>query len=72
MDVNCLVLAKRSVPPLKMKSDASVVPNAINNFPVSMIAPDTPESAIMLAAFRETKSKLEAADEQKLVPCMAV
>ena len=57
---------------MKMKRDASVVPNAMNNFPINMMAPDTPESAIMFVVFRETRSKLVAADEQKLVPCMAV
>ncbi len=55
-----------------MKRDASVVPNAMNNFPINIMVPDTPESAIMFVAFRETRSKLVAADEQKLVPCMAV
>jgi len=67
-----LVFFRRSVHPLKMKREKSVVPNAINNFPISMMAPDTPESTEMFMVLRETRLKLARADEQKLVPCMAV
>ena len=44
----------------------------MNNLPMSMIAPEMPESAMMFMEFRDARPKLEEAEEQKLVPCIAV